>query len=195
MTAISQSNLGFVLAPPPKGNTPVGTSLDWSGVIAKKGNTLVDIDSVSQVIGVDSIDSLECATVFSEILDIIRAWLEPDLNNKIIFYEFLANNSIKTSKNPLESIRSHKFQNDVEQSITEIIGEDYSAFSIHLSAPLNKIDDPSWYDMKIQPLTRRPDREFDVMSVYRKIDFDKVVTFAKSYDENLVKIFNKLELV
>lgn len=195
MSTIAKSNLGYVLAPPPKGNAPIGISADWAGIIAKKGTTLIDFDSVTQLIGVDGADSTECTNVISELLDIIHAWLEPELDEKIQFYELIASHSIQTGKNPLESLRNQKFQNEIESSISQIMGYEYSNFSIHLSSPLNKIDDPTWHDIRIQPQSRRPDKEYDVLTVYRKLKLEQVVKFTNSLEENIAATFKKLELV
>jgi len=192
LKALAQANLGYVLAPPPKvPSIPIGTSLDWSGIIAKKNNVLVDIDSVSQIIGVDSQNPMDTFNVFSEVLDIIRVSLVPNLDEYQFFYELISNHTVETGQNPLEVLRNYGNSN-LENSISEIWEEPLSNYSIHLSSTTNTVNATSWYDIKIQPTTLQSNKIFDVMTVYRAPTKEQVDKFIQNIDEKLSKIFAML---
>lgn len=191
LNALARVNLGYTLAPPPKTPVPVGTNLDWSGVIAKKNNVLVDIDSVSQMIGVDSQNPVDAVTIFSEILDIIRVSLVPDLDEHQFFYELISNHVVEIDQNPLELMRKHG-NSDIIDSVSEILEESFSNYSVHLSSVGNTVNSTTWYDLKIQPTTLQSNKSFDVMTVYRKPTKESIDKFAQNIDQKLHSIFDVL---
>lgn len=105
LSALAKSNRGYVLAPPPKGpQPPIGTSIDWAGTIGKKGNILLDFDSLTQLIGVEGSDPVESVNVFSELLEIIKTSVEPKIDDFLNFYELVSSYTVETGENPLEKL-------------------------------------------------------------------------------------------
>jgi len=196
LNALARTNLGFVLAPPPKTLlTPMGASLDWSGVVGKKGNIGVEFDSLTQIIGVEGSDTTELTNVFSEVLDIVKASLESTIDDYALFYELISNYSIETDESPLERLGKIKPEGNLHEKIKDIIQEPVSTYNFHICSSDKKIQSTEWSDIRIQPATRRSERTFDVMTVYRSKDKSKVEKFTSNYDDNLRKIFDELNKI
>lgn len=193
INSIARTNLGYVLAPPPKlPPPPLGGSFDWSGVVGKKGNVVIEFDSVSQVIGVDGRDISELINVFSEVLDIVKVSIEPGLENQAIFYELVSNYSVETGENPLERLGKIKPEGGLNEKINNIIQEPVLTYNFHIYGEDKKIQSTEWFDINIQPITLKSTKTFDVMTVYRSKDRSKVEKFVSNYEDYLRKIFDEL---
>ena len=193
MNALAKSNMGYVLAPPQNMPTaPIGSTFELSGRIAKKNNVVIDFDSLTQVIGVDSQIPSDAINVFSELLDIIKAMLVSNFDEKVLFYELISNHLVDIGQNPLEVLRNHKYEKNLESIFSGILENDISNYSMHFSSPLDTTDDVNWHDIQIQP-SRRADKFFSVVTVYRKSKKQKVDKFVENMEENLRKIFDILK--
>ena len=192
MNALARTNLGYILSPPPKAGIPIGISLEAGGLIGKKGNTSIFFDSSLQVLAVEGLDYMETINVFSEIIDIIKSTLVPDSDKKVIFYEIISNHNVEIGQSSMKILGKQRFEGGLNESISKILGEEVSNYSIHMCSTSEKIDDPNWFDIQIQPFNRRPDVAFDVITVYRKSEKDMVDKFGKTLEDNLKKIFEFL---
>lgn len=192
LKALAITNLGYVLAPPPRAPpTPLGASLDWSGIIGKKGNVSLEFDSVSQIIAVEGSDPTESMNVFSEVLDVVKASISSTLDDNADFYELISNFAIETGESPLE-ILAKTSQEGLNEKITNIIQEPVSTFSFHVCTSNKKIESTDWFDINIRPASRRSNKTFDVMTIYRNKDKAKVEKFVSNYDDYIRKIFDEL---
>lgn len=193
LNALSRSNMGYTLAPPPKTPpTPVGATLDWSGLVAKKGNVMLEFDSISQVIATEGNDTTESMNVFSEVLDIVKASIEPTMDDYAHFYELISNYSIDIGKEPLEMLGKLNPEGGLYDKLKDILQEPVSTYSLHIYSSDKKVESPDWFDMNIQPVTRKWNKSVDVMTVCRNKDKAKVEKFVSNYDDNLKKIFDEL---
>lgn len=194
--ALAKTKMDYILIPPPKTPpTPIGASLDWTGIIGKKGNVAIQFDSVTQVIGVEGNEPAESVNVFLEILDIIKASLEPTIDDNAIFYELSAQYSIETGESPLESLGKIKPEGKLHENIEKIIQEPVSNYDFHIYASDKKIQSTDWLDIQIQPATRGSEKTFIVLVVYRNKDKSKVEKFVSNHEDYLRKIFNELKNV
>lgn len=192
--ALARTNLDYIIAPPPQvPPPPLGAILDWAGSVAKKGNIMLEFDSLPQIIRTQGSDPIETVNVFSEVLDIVITSLEPTIDEYAHFYEFISNYSIEIGKNPLEILGKIKPEGGLNEKIKDIIQEPVSAFSFHVCSPSEKIENSNWFDLNIRPTTRRSDKTFDVVTVYRNKDKSKVEKFVSNYDDNIRRVFNELK--
>ena len=192
---LARTNSGYVLAPPPKTpvGRPMGATLDWSGTIGKKGNVLLSFDSISQIIGVDGTQIEECVNVFSEVLDIIKTTMEPEFDNHAIFYESVSNFSIETGNNPLQVIGKIKPEGKTYDVLSKIFQESIATYSLHLFSPDKKIESTDWFDFKIQPVTLKSEKVYDVMVVNRNKDKSNVDKFLSNLEESIRNVFVEIE--
>jgi len=195
LETLTKTKMDYVVSPPPKTPpVPMGQSIDWSGRVAKKGNVFLDFDSISQLIGVEGNEPIESVNVFFEVLDIVKASLEPKLDDHAQFYELISSYSIETGESPLERLGKIN-QSGLCEKVKEIIKEPVSTYGFHICTSTKKIEDADWFDIHIQPTTRRWNTTFDVMTVYRSKDKSKVDKFTKNYDDYIRKIFDELNKV
>ncbi|MCH8915847.1 MAG: hypothetical protein IIA82_08415 [Thaumarchaeota archaeon] len=194
--ALARTKMDYVLIPPPKtGPTPIGVSLDWNGIIGKKGNVAIQFDSLPQVIGVDGSDLNESINVFLEILDIVKTSIEPTIDENAIFYELLSNYAIETGENPMERLGKIKPEGNLNEKIKNIIQEPVLNYGFHIYSSDKKIQSSDWFDINIQPAARSSEKTFDVMTVYRNKDKSKVEKFVSNHDDYIRKIFDELNKV
>jgi len=196
LETLTKTNMDYVVSPPPKTPpVPLGQSLDWSGRVAKKGNVFLDFDSISQLIGVEGKEPIESVNVFSEVLDVVKASLEPKLDDHAHYYELISSYSIETGENPLEILGKINPQGELHEKVKEIIKEPVSTYGFHICTSTKKVEDADWFDIHIQPTTRRWNKTFDVMTIYRSKDKSKVDKFTNNYDDYIRKIFDELNKV
>lgn len=193
--SLVKMNMGYVVAPPPKTPpVPLGQTLDWAGIVAKKGNILLEFDSSAQIIGTEGSDPIESVNVFSEVIDIVKTTLAPDIDKYAHFYELISNYSIETDEKPLELLGKIDFSG-LNKKITEIIQEPVSTYGYHFCSSNKDIENTDWFDVNIQPTTRRWGKTFDVLTVYRSKDKSKLDTFTTKYDEYIKQIFGELNKI
>lgn len=190
ISVLATANLGYALAPPPRGLS-TGTA-EPAREIAMKGNTMVDIDLGKQIVGTSGTNSYEVGNVFAEIYDVIEATLVPDLKEKVTFFEVLSNYSIAVEENTLATFEKHKYENNIEQEISDILDEKLGNYSIHLCSNEKLVDSDDWFDIHILPSGRRSSRELDIFIVCRKPDKKKVEKVLENMDNNLSKIVKTL---
>ncbi len=189
LSALSKTNLDYVLSPPPKTPlAPIGSVLDWSGTVGKKGNVSLVFDSLVQNIGVDGSDPIESLNVFSEILDIIKTSLEPKNDKFVNFYELISNYSVETGQSPLEKLAEINPEGGLYDKIQGIIQEPVSSYSLHVCSSGKKIESTDWFDIKIQPKPRNAEKTFDIMAIYRSKEKSKVDSFVTNIEEYFQKI-------
>jgi len=191
MKTLERTNMGYVLPPPPNPNVFID-ELDAAGPIAKKGNTTIDFDSVSQVVGVNGLDAIEVINTFSELWDIVKETLEPNIDKRVNFYEYISKHTVDNDQNPLEILGKKKYENGLSDTISEILQEKSSNYSIHICSPDIPVDNPNWYDIQIRPHGRRPEKLFEISTVYRKPEKDKVEKFVKNREDRIRDIFKIL---
>ncbi len=193
MLNLNQMNLGYQLLPPPRSpNMPIGTKADWNGPIAKKGNAVIDIDSLPQVLGVESPSPEEASDIFDEVQEIIKNTLVKDLDSHTRFYELVSNYSIQLKNSPITTIRKIKPENDLYGRIGTILGEEIASFGMHFSST-TEIESTHWFDLKIQPLVTKMDSVLEFMIVYRDNDKTKIDKFAKNIEDYISKTLIELE--
>lgn len=195
--ALERTGAEYFSVPIPRspGPPPIGAALDWNGIIAKKGNTTIDFDSVAQVIGVEGDDTTELISVFSEVLDIVKAAIEPTIDENTVFYEFHSNYNIETGESPLERLGKIHPENNLNEKIKDIIQEPVSMYNFHIYGSNNKIQSSDWFDINIRPTTKKSEKVFDIMTVHRSKDKSKVDKFVSNYDDTLRKIFDELNRI
>jgi len=193
MLSINQMNLGFQLLPPPKSlNIPIGVKADWNGPIAKKGNVVIDIDSLPQVLGTDSPSPEDAFSVYLEVEEIVKNTLAKDIDSHTRFYEMISNYTFQTENSPIASIRKIRPENNLYDKIGKIVDEDIVSFAMHVSSS-TEIEDSHWFDFKIQPVSSRSHTTFDVMAVYRDTDKTKVDKYSRNVENYIHKIFSEIE--
>lgn len=193
LNSIAKTNLGYVLSPRPKTPIPMGATLDWSGTIGKKGNVLLSFDSLTQLIGVDGAQIEECGNVFSEVIDIIKTTMEPEIDNNIFFYESVSNYTIETGKSPLEVLGKIKPEGKTYEVISEILQQPVASYSLHLFSPEKKVQSTEWFDFRILPVTLKSEKVYDVTVVRRSKDKSTVDKFLSNLEEFIRKIFAEIE--
>jgi len=194
--ALAKAKMDYVLIPAPKAlPSPMGADLDWTGIIGKKGNVSILFDSVSQIIGVDGSDTTEVANVFLEILDIVKASVESTIDENATFYESYSSYSIETGESPLEKLGKIIPEGGLNEKIKNIIQEPVSNYGFHVYSTDKKIQSSDWFDISIQPATRRSEKTFVVTTVYRNKDKSKVEKFVSNHDDYLRKIFGELNKI
>lgn len=189
--ALARTNTGYILAMQPRINMPVGAAFDPVGTIAQKGNSFINFDPAVQILAVEGPDHLQVIEIISEVIDIISAALVPNFERKAVFYEILSNHIIEIGKNSLEILGKYP-PSRIDAFISSTIGEEVSNYSIHVATKTGKIDDPNWFDIRIQPYNKRPEVAFDATIVYRKSKKSEVDKFGRALEDNLKKIFEFL---
>ncbi len=196
LDTLAKADMGYTVAPPPNAPPPpMGQVLDWSGMIASKGDVSIELDSFMQIMGCRADDITQLTNVFFEVIDILETSLVPNLKEYANFYEFISNYGIETGEAPLERLGRIIPEGKIYEKMKEILQEPILAYNFHIRSADKKIESTDWFNMNIQPTSRNSDRIFDVQTIYRDKDKLKVEKFASNYEDNLRKIFDELNKV
>jgi len=86
-------------------------------------------------------------------------------------------------------------ENNLNEKIKDIIQEPVSMYDFHIYGSDYKIQSSDWFDINIRPTTKKSEKVFDIMTVYRSKDKSKIDKFVSNYDDTLRKIFDELNRI
>jgi len=193
INALARSNTGYMVAPRRGPTPPLGSRLDAVGPIARKGETTIDFDYVSQIIGVNGSNPREVTATLAEVESIIRDDLKINIDENIRFYESSSNYQVNTGKNPLKELAKITAPKDLYSSLSDILGMPIAAQALHISQKSETIENPEWFDMDIKPLPHRATYLYDVTTIFRRLTRSPVVEFLISIESITTKLLQTIE--
>lgn len=154
--------------------------------VAKKETTIIQLNIEGNAVNSIGSNPNEVIEVSKEILDFLSE-SGFDMDSSVSFYEIIAAISIKTDKNPLETLTSNvKFEtsqfNEFDASIT---GYKISSTDIK--------DENELFEMLIEPKAVSPKSRYFVKIFMRTRDFEKIIEFNERIEEFVNNTIHILE--
>ncbi|MBA7610524.1 hypothetical protein ES703_17733 [subsurface metagenome] len=174
---------------------PLGTKLVVGGAIAEKrddGKTFrMEPDR-----GVIAIAGQHVGTIvedFSNLEKLIKDKLNVSLEREALFYEFTAEGTATTGKDPTKIVAKLLNGSRLQSEISKILGSSVTSFGLRLVERERYVTDNQWFDFKIEPLIPKPDTTYHINVVYRHPKRANVINAAQSLNGTIEKLLIAIE--
>jgi len=145
-----------------------------------------------------SVNALETETALAE-MESLEALLKDELDfessDRVLFYEFLANLSVKAKRDPLEIWRQESAQIQVLKKFWKELGTDVSLFGVRISPSGEIPNQANWFEVRFEPSVTLPKAHHFVQIIYRRSRREEVFEFVKQFDGFLTRLLTSLEAV
>lgn len=183
---------GYARTAPLPPRRPTGVRFGFTGTIAQKGETMIDINDERGFLGATGPSPASAIQGLNEVLQLVKTNLKVDLEGMAAFYEMIGNLEVETDVNPLEKIGQLSERNKSFEEFGKIMDEDVAPFSLKL-IPKGKIPNQTeWFEITIKPDLIKP-TTYRITAVYRSKDKSKVQKFVNESMSKISKILDTIE--
>jgi hypothetical protein len=180
-------------APPAPSGRQRGVQFAFTGSIARKGDTIVDVNDERGVIGISSPSPASTIQGFNEVFQLIKSNLKVDPESMASFYEFIGQCEVESEHNPLEKIGQISEKVRAVEEFGKVIGKNASLFSLRLAPKGETPNQTRWFDITIEPHLIHTTSVYTISVVYRSPDKPEVQKFVEEYLANITKILDIIE--
>lgn len=175
--------------------TPTGVRLVVGGPIAEKRGTsqTFRLDPDRGIVAIAGQDVNAVVEDFLNLEGLIKDKLDVPLSADALFYEFIAEGSAVTGKDPTKVV-ARLFQGSRLQSkISEILGCSTTNFGVRVVEQNRYVTDRKWLDFSIEPLIPKPKTTYRISVTYRHPERENVVRTAKSLSRTVQALLSAIE--
>ncbi len=159
---------------------------------AKKGNTVIDIDTSHQHIGIKDVDTKIVAERYKELNDILKKIPIGGRSFKPWFTEYQISFKIRVKENAWKLV-SKKFEVvNMNNVLKELIGNDIGVTQIKVAWPPTRPDTPNYFEFILTP-TMTDDHLLDFIFLFRASNQKKFMDQEIRIDEYIDRIIEWLE--
>jgi hypothetical protein len=171
---------------------PIGAKIDISGVLARKGQVVVNVDTNSQTIAAQGPSPWEVAAIFDELDRILNTELSINTRENSKFFECSSSYNIIPTNSPMRSM-SKIDRPELNSKFASILDQDITNYSLHICSPAKTVNQPNWFDMEIRPVGNKSDTTYELFSVFRKTEKTVVSNFLHSIEEKIRNIIRTID--
>lgn len=179
--------------PPPPRIRGKGIRIGATGKIARKEDVEIDIDDQRGIIGAASSFPALAIESLNEVLQLIKANIDIDLDEMEAFYELIGHFDVETNENPLEKIEQISGRSEFVKQFNEILNEDVSDYTLRLVPRGRAPIQTEWFDITIEPSVIKPSSTYAVAVIYRSEDKSKVEKFTRGLTQNMESLLDIIE--
>lgn len=173
------------------GEMPTTSRIRYGGVIARKGEENITVESDSSEIGVLGKSLLALFTSFEELAKIVTNELEVNLHDNVRFYWALANCKISTAKVPRQEL-AKLVNKTYSDKFSQIVGENLASYSARFGIKDVSPNRDDWLEIAVEPDIIK-EHLYNVGMVFRKPSRSDTETFVKNFETNLVNLIRAIE--
>lgn len=186
------SKQGFIL-PESIGPVPLGTRLEVSGIVGRKGEISIRLDVVRQILGVHAPDVKTTLAEMDSLESLLKNEFDLDSSSLAQYYEFVVGFTMRAKKNPLQSWYTHFAQVPIIRKASEVIGTEASPFGLRLAPKGEVPNQANWFDIRIEPLVQSATDHHDIEVIFRRSRRDEVFAFVRKFDDVLGALLSLVE--
>ena len=161
------------------------------GEIARKGKTVIVVDTSAQALTVGDISIRSALDTFDEIVKMLKEDYRVDINDFALFYSFAATYEFPAKKQAYETIaKSLRFS--IFDSLEEIMDEKIWPFELRFGGADLKVNSEKWFDVTVRPNFERND-SYIISVVFRNSERIKTLKFMESFEERMSKVIRLIE--
>jgi len=171
---------------------PTGPRVYFSGTLARKGSTFIDVDDSRKLIGVFGESIEDTLNVFSEVLNMLEEDFFVNLDKELSYTELIAHYLIKSNNNPFRVLQNSievKFKDAIEQ----VLNTGISTYRISIIPSDVLPSSYKWFEISISPKVTMPTKAYWVEIIFRDTAYDTVTTFAGNLNSIISNLINALE--
>lgn len=176
-------------------DVPLGAKVVIGGPMAEKrdaGQTF-RVETERSVIAIAGQDINGIIEDFSNIERLIKDKLNLVLEEKALFYEFIAEGSANTGSDPTKVIAKLLDDSRLQSEISKILGFSVTNFGVRFVEQNRYVTGAQWSDFRIEPLVPKPDTSYHINVIYRHQERANVVKAAQSLRETIEKLLFAIE--
>lgn len=164
----------------------------WEGPVARKGETVVSIDTSLGLIGVTHKTIEEAKKGFEELAEIIEKDLGISLHSNVWYYEVGTHFIIETETPPAHTIAKITKGNPYFSKFAKILEREVSMFSVRLT-PSDKIpNQEDWFDINIEQDILLANA-YHIGVMFRNKDRKEVAKFSATLEKDILKLIDVIE--
>ena len=181
---------GYELSPSLPVSQP-DTRILGAGEVARKGKTVLSIDSSAQVFAVRGVTVKSVLECFDDLAKGLVEDFGIDINAISRFYGFTATYKVPTEKKAYETIAKN-LEIPILDKFEEIFSEKLWPSELKLAGANLQANSENWFDISVRPNYERND-SYIFNIIYRNVNKEKVIEFMNSSEqriEQLVKLID-----
>jgi len=191
--ALSHMSFEILAKPPPITQVPFKATARVSGDIARKGDSIVSVNPVQQILSVTAMSVAGAQQVFSELEHALNKELEIGIEDMAKFFELLATYQLDSNSSPVDCIGRVLSQAGIIAELGNILGQEVSPFTLRLVSKGKVPNQEDWIDIEIEPLITRPTKTYLVSVICRSNEKSKVLSFAKELEPKIIALADLIE--
>lgn len=174
---------------------PLGAKVVFGGAIAEKADVgrTFRLEPDRGVIAIAGHDIEGILADFSSIEESIEDKLNVKLQEKALFYEFIAEGTANTGKDPTKVVARLLEGNRLQSEMSDILGFPVTNFGVRIVEQNRYVTDTAWFDFRIEPLVPKPNTIYHINVVYRHPNKANVVQAAQSLSKTAESLISAME--
>ena len=174
---------------------PIGTRIVVGGAIAEKRDDrqtfrMEPERGIMAIVG-QKVDAI--VKDFSNLEKLIEDRLNLTLEKEALFYEFIADGTATTGKDPTKVVAKLLDDSKLQPEISKILGFAVTNFGLRLVERERYVTDNQWFDFRIEPLVPKPNTTYHINVVYRHPERANVIKAARSLNGTIEKLLIAIE--
>jgi hypothetical protein len=161
------------------------------GEIARKGKTVVQVDTSAQMLNITDISVKSAVDCFDEIANILAEDHGFNLDELVKFYCFNATYEIPTEKQAYETIAKN-LKIPILENLKENWAVELWPLELKFANANLKANSENWLDISVRPSYERND-SYVISTVYRNTDKAKTLKFVETFEENVIKMIELID--
>jgi len=183
-----------IVAPPLPEELPTQPSIIGGSLnpYARKGNTVIDIDTIHQHIGIKEINSKMAIERYKELDKILKSLLIGGKYLKAWFTEYQNSFKIRTKENSWKLISKKMGSNEMSGILSKFVENDVGVSQIKYTWPSERPDMTNYFEFILTP-TLVDEHLFDFTLIFRYSNNKKFLEQAERIDGYIEKVITWLE--
>ena len=173
-------------------NIPTGPRAYISGPIARKGDSVIDIDSNRKLVGVSGDSIKDSLQNFSDIINIIKEDFNVNLDEELDYVELIASYLVISKRNPFEVLQNST-EVKFKEKLQEILKTETSQYRFSLVPKGVLPSSRKWFEITVSPKLTMPTKAYWVEVIFRDRISHEVITFGKNLVSTLSRVINAIE--
>jgi len=174
---------------------PLGARIVIGGNIAEKKDTgqTFRLDPDRGVVAIAGQDINGVIEDFSNLERLVKDNVNVDLEAEASFYEFIAEGSATTGRDPTKVIAKLFEDSKLESELSKILGFSATNFGVQVVEQNKYVTEAQWFDLRVEPLIPKPNVVYTVNLTCRHPQRANVVEVAKSLTKVVENVLDVME--
>lgn len=174
---------------------PLGARIVIGGNIAEKKDTgqTFRLDPDRGVVAIAGQDINGVLEDFSNLERLVKDKVNVDLEAEASFYEFIAEGSATTGRDPTKVIAKLFEDSKLASELSKILGFSATNFGVRVVEQNKYVTEAQWFDLRVEPLIPKPNAVYTVNLTCRHPQRANVVEVARSLTKMVENVLDVME--